>query len=81
MNEFELKEQIKTLEHKLEQYELANMGIYAPRHVLNTKSEFGKAIKENLKQQKSNQNHKTCFIVTEQYNHYWYKTLTLNVRI
>lgn len=64
MSEFELKERIKTLEHKLEQYELANMGIYAPKHVLNTKSDFGKVIKENLKQQKIESNPKRMFNCT-----------------
>lgn len=52
MNEFELKEKIKTLEKQLEQYELEQVGIYTPRHVLNTKSEFGNAIRENLKEQR-----------------------------
>lgn len=52
MNEFELREKIKKLEKQLEQYKLEEVGIYTPKHILNTKSEFRKAIRENLKEQR-----------------------------
>lgn len=61
MNEFELKERIKNLEKQLEQYKLEEVGIYVPKHVLNTKSEFGKAIRENLKEQRYYSHAKNLF--------------------
>lgn len=63
MNEFELREKIKKLEKQLEQYKLEEVGIYAPKHILNTKSEFGKAIRENLKEQRYYSHAKNLFDV------------------
>ena len=64
MNEFELQEEIKDLKRKLERYELEEVGIYAPKHVLNTKADFGKAIKENLREQKHYSNAKNLRTTT-----------------
>jgi hypothetical protein len=64
MKEFELKEKIKNLERKLEQYELESVGIYAPKHALNTRSEFGEAIRQNLKEQRECSKVKNLFTTT-----------------
>lgn len=64
MKEFELKEKIKSLERKLEQYELESVGIYAPKHALNTRSEFGEAIRQNLKEQRECSKVKNLFTTT-----------------
>jgi hypothetical protein len=49
----ENNDKIKELENKLLKYELQEVGIYTPKHILGCKTEFVKTIKENLKQQKS----------------------------
>lgn len=64
MHEFELREEIKELKHKLERYELEEVGIYTPKHVINTKVDFGTAIKENLREQKHYSNTKNLFSTT-----------------
>ena len=40
---------IKELEEKIEKYELQEMGVYIPNHILNTKTEFSNAIKEGIR--------------------------------
>lgn len=61
MDKIELEEQVKMLKNELDKYKLAEIGIYAPKHVLNTKSEFGRAIKDNLKKQKIESNPRKLF--------------------
>lgn len=53
---------IKALEEKIEKYELNEMGVYIPNHILNTKSEFSNAIKENLKEQRKYCSPKNMFL-------------------
>lgn len=52
---------IKELEEKIEKYELQEMGVYIPNHILNTKTEFSNAIKENLKEQRKYCSSKNMF--------------------
>lgn len=54
-------DRIKSLEAQLFKYELQSVGIYTPKHILNTKAEFKSAIKQNLKEQKTCSNPKYLF--------------------
>lgn len=58
-----LQNKVKELEDKLLKYELQTEGIYAPKHILNCRSEFTKAIKTNLKEQKNSGKVKEMFSV------------------
>lgn len=57
-------DKIKSLEAQLLKYELRSMGIYTPKHILNTKVAFNAAIKQNLKEQKTCSNPKYLFDTT-----------------
>ena len=54
-------DRIKSLEAQLFKYELQSVGIYTPKHILNTRAEFKSAIKQNLKEQKTCSNPKYLF--------------------
>lgn len=54
-------DKIKDLETKLLKYELQSMGIYTPKHILNSSTEFKVVIKQNLKEQKTCSNTKYLF--------------------
>lgn len=70
---------IKMLEEKIEKYELQEKGVYIPNHILNTKTEFSNAIKENLKEQRKYCLSKICFLPQEHSKIYYWKTLILSV--
>lgn len=61
MNEKELLNRINQLEKRLERYELQEIGIYEPKHVLNTKTEFTKSIRANLREQRIQSNPNNLF--------------------